>query len=464
MELRPQPGPQEQFLATEADICVFGGGAGGGKSHGLNMETCRFITNPKFTAIVFRRTTPMITNPGGLWDESFRIYQLLGGHPNKQQLSWQFKEGSIIKFSHLQHEDNKYDHQGAQYTLIGFDELTHFTKSQFWYLLSRNRSMSGVKPYVRATCNPDADSWVKELIVWWLDEKGQYADPEKSGKIRYLFRNNDEYNWADRPEDLYDIVRENIPDKALIGRSLDDFIKSVTFIPSLVTDNQALLATDPGYLAALAAQDPAEKARLLNGDWLIKANTGAYFERNWFHIVDFDDVPDLVYTVRAWDFAITAKSEKNPDPDFTVGILGGVDDKGHIYILDVVRFRKGPGDTERSFIAAAMQDGKRVTIAVEQEGGASGPIATTALKNSVPGFPFMPVKATTKKWLRAKPVSAIARNGGISIVRARWNMPFFQELEMFLPAEEVGHDDQVDALSLLWQVLAGDRRRKPGVG
>jgi hypothetical protein len=48
---------------------------------------------------------------------------------------------------------------------IGFDELTHFSESQFFYMLSRNRSMCGVRPYVRATTNPDADSWVATFIA-----------------------------------------------------------------------------------------------------------------------------------------------------------------------------------------------------------------------------------------------------------------------------------------------------------
>ena len=36
--------------------------------------------------------------------------------------------------------------------------------------------MCGVKPYIRATCNPDADSWVKALISWWLDDSDFCAD------------------------------------------------------------------------------------------------------------------------------------------------------------------------------------------------------------------------------------------------------------------------------------------------
>jgi hypothetical protein len=71
-----QAGPQTEFLQTAADICIYGGAAGGGKTVGLIMEPLRYVGRvPGFTAVFFRRTTPQITNPGGLWDESLNFYQ-----------------------------------------------------------------------------------------------------------------------------------------------------------------------------------------------------------------------------------------------------------------------------------------------------------------------------------------------------------------------------------------------------
>jgi hypothetical protein len=77
IELRPQPGPQEMFLSTPADIAVYGGAAGGGKSFGILLEGARHTPNKDFGGVIFRRTSPMITNEGGLWDESNKIYPLL---------------------------------------------------------------------------------------------------------------------------------------------------------------------------------------------------------------------------------------------------------------------------------------------------------------------------------------------------------------------------------------------------
>jgi len=85
---------------------------------------------------------------------------------------------------------------------IGFDELTHFTKKQFFYLLSRNRSTCGVRPYIRATCNPDPDSWVKELIEWRVDPETGYIIKERDGVIRYFTVDNSNIVRGDTREEV----------------------------------------------------------------------------------------------------------------------------------------------------------------------------------------------------------------------------------------------------------------------
>ena len=196
-EIRPQPGPQELFLSSPADIIIYGGSAGSGKTFSILLESIRHIGVKGFGAVIFRRTYPQIRNEGGLWDTSEELFPPAGGTPRESDLTWVFKNGNTIKFAHIEHEKNKHDYQGSQIPLICFDELTHFSESVFFYLLSRNRSTCGVRPYIRATCNPDPDSWVAEFIAWWIDQETGYTIPERSGVIRYFVRHLDNIYWAD---------------------------------------------------------------------------------------------------------------------------------------------------------------------------------------------------------------------------------------------------------------------------
>src|SRR5207253_1292413 len=117
--------------------------------------------------------------------------------PNENEHFWRFPSGAKIKFSHMQYEKDRLSWKSAQIPLICYDQLEEFTESQFWYLVSRNRSTCGVAPYIRATCNPVPDDdevggWLCKLIAWWIDQETGYAIPERSGVIRWFVRRSDD--------------------------------------------------------------------------------------------------------------------------------------------------------------------------------------------------------------------------------------------------------------------------------
>jgi len=283
--LEPQPGYQMKAITSSADILIGGGSAGCGKTFSLLFDPLRYVSVKGFGGVIFRRTSTQIKSQGGLWDASNDLYKKLPEtYPVESKLTWYFGQHKTkIKFSHLEYEKNKYDWQGSEIPFIGFDELTHFTKSMFFYLLSRNRSTCGVQPVVRATCNPDPDSWVKDFIGWWIGEDG-FPIEERSGVLRYFFMHNDNYVWGESKEDVYNKANHILDDMIIKAKekgvilSVNDFIKSVTFVSGSIYENQKLLTADPSYLGSLNALPEEEKNRLLDGNWEIKHNKRDIYE------------------------------------------------------------------------------------------------------------------------------------------------------------------------------------------
>ena len=439
--IEPQEGKQSVFLESSADIVIYGGAAGGGKTYGLLLEAVRYIDVEGFGVVFFRKQLTQITKEGGLWDTARAIYPQIGGRGIENRLVYKFEQyGTKIDFSYLQQENDVEAWQGTQIPLIIFDELTHFTKRQFFYMLSRNRSTCGVKPYVRATCNPDPDSWVRGFIDWWIDEKGN-AIEERSGVVRWFVVQNDEIFWFSRKIDAH----KKFPNKPP---------KSCTFISSNVYDNQILLESDPDYIANLEALPRVERERLLGGNWDVRAGAGDYYQPENFEIVDA--LPEAIKECRAWDFAATKPSDVNPDPDWTVGLRGMRGKDGYYYITDMKRFRENPAKVEANFKNTGTQDGKDVHIRIPKDAGSAGKVVADSYVKIMAGYKIKAERVTGDKEVRAVPASALAGIGQIRLLRAKWNKTLIDELHGFPLA---GHDDIVDALSDLIEELTFEKKK-----
>lgn len=449
----PQAGPQTSFLASTADIVIYGGAAGGGKSFGILLDPLRHLeTSPDFGAVIFRKTNVQIRIEGGLWDESAKLYPLFGAKPRENVLEWRFPHptragtwGMSVSFANLERDADVYNYQGAQIAYIGFDELTHFSENQFFYMLSRNRSTSGVVPRIRATCNPDPNSWVKAFILWWLDSDGQYADPAKSGVIRWFVRIGDNIYWEDSKEAIH----------ARFGNSDDIQPLSVTFIPSKLDDNQILVKTDKKYKANLLAMNRVDRERLLKGDWKIRPSAGNVFKREWFPVVDF--IPEgWIRCVRYWDRAATKPSESNPDPDWTRGLKLFKYPNGKVLVAELASMRDTPGQVENLIKNVASHDGYSVTVKSQQDPGSAGVAEAANFVSMLSGYDVKTETVNKDKVTRAKPVSAQAEWGNVLILRADWNEEFFFETENFSDdPSEYAHDDIVDVLSGAFNELSG---------
>ena len=406
-------------------------------SFALLLEPLRYMDVEGYKAVVFRQNYTQIMAAGGLWDESSKMYRLL---PNavatmSPKAHWTFGGKAVINFDYLARDDDVYKWQGSQICFIGFDELTHFSEKQFFYMLSRNRSTCGVKPYVRATCNPDADSWVAKFIAWWIDPETGYPIKERSGVKRYFTRVDDTVIWGDTAEEC--------AEKSGVDISL---CKSVTFIASSIHDNKALLAADPSYLASLNALSLVERERLLNGNWKIKPAAGLYFPRNGIRIVK--TIPDkLVTSVRAWDLAATEITTSNKDPDRTCGTLWGRMRNGQYIILDGTRVAKNAANVRDLIVSTAKQDKTMYgtsKIFIPQDPGQAGKDQSRSYAKILAGYSFMSNPVTGNKITRAEPMAAQWQNGNIYMLEGEWNKPYLDEMDGF---PDLLHDDYVDSSS-----------------
>lgn len=271
-QITPQAWYQMKAACCPADIVFWGWAAWSGKSFELLLEPMKWFKVDWFRWVIFRRTSVQIKGWGWLWDESVELYQhLKGNKPTEWSALWRFKTKGMktqaeLKFSHLEHEKDKFNHQWLQYAFIGFDELTHFTQKQFFYLLSRNRSTCGIKPFIRCTCNPDPESWVADFIEWYLDADW-YIIKERDWVIRYFTMDKDNPVWGDSKQEVIDKCPHIFNELIEKWEDVSMYVKSFTFIEWSLDENQKLLEKDKTYKANLMAQDEITKHALLHKCW-----------------------------------------------------------------------------------------------------------------------------------------------------------------------------------------------------
>ena len=456
-QFQPHEGPQSEFLASTASIAIYGGQAGGGKTWALLVEAARHIHVPGYGAVIFRRTSPQITNEGGLWDSSMALYPPLGGVA-RHTLDWHFqkkdgerKETAKIGFRHLQYEKDKLGWQGSQIAMLGFDELTHFTETQFFYLLSRNRSTCGITPYVRATTNPvSADDptggWVNRLISWWIDPETGLAIPGRSGIPRWFIRRHGELVWSDTKEEL--IKKYGSPELGIHDKQQPVQPKSLTFIPASLSDNPTLLEIDPTYRANLLALPEVERQRLAEGNWNAKVQSGLFFKVGQIGLITA--IPASLEYCRAWDLAATDGAG-----DWTVGAKLGRDANGVFYIIDIQRGQWETGYRDQMIRQTAELDGNCL-IRVPQDPGAAGKSEAQRLAVMLAGHAVKKVPVSGDKVTRATGFASQVNVGNVKMLNCDWTMPLRERLDAF-PSKDVP-DDEVDALADAFQELAARKR------
>lgn len=270
---------------------LFGGAAGGGKSLAIVMDAYEYSYNcPESSLIIFRRSYPEL-------QESI-ILKALEFYPrcytyNKAEKTLIFSNGSRLKFAYMEHEDDRYRYQGGEYSYIAFDELTHFSETQYLYMLSRLRNTRGYPNLMRATSNPGGKyhDWVKRRFI-------DSATREK--------------------ESLY--------------------------IPATIRDNPYL--DEEEYTRQLMHLPDLEREALLNGNWDL--NFGGVFKRSHFK---HNTAPDDLLIFTAVDVAMSLEDSADRSAVVTVGL----DTANNIYLLDVTAGRYTTHELKENILKACKR-------------------------------------------------------------------------------------------------------------
>ena len=428
----PQPGPQTRFHESTADIAIYGGAAGGGKTFALLMEALRHVHNPRFGALIFRETYSQITKQGGLWDESMDLYPRFGGVPNVSKLRWRFPDGGRIGFEHFERDSRLGDWRGAQIPLIEIDQLEQFSSKRFWGLVERNRSACGVQPYMRASCNP-RPGWLREMLRWWIGSDG-FPVPSRSGVLRWFMRIEEELIWADTAAELQARYPSEHPPQ------------SMTFILSKVTDNQILLKKNPRYQSILRSLHRVERMRQEEGNWDVTEADGIFEVEN-LQVVD--DSPRSAARVRYWD-----KAGTEGGGDESAGVLIAKSADGLFWVEDVVVGKLSSLQRNKLISQTAQLDKAlrgRVVTWVEQEPGSGGKESAEISIRELAGHEVYAERVTGDKLTRAGPLAAQIEAGNVRLVAGDWNAGFIEELR----ACPNGKWNRVDASSGAFNKVAG---------
>lgn len=182
-----------------------------------------------------------------------------------------------------------------------------------------------------------------------------------------------------------------------------------------------------------------------------RPNSGTLFKIACIEFIDALPQGPIGPVVRAWDLAATMTTGGN-DPDWTVGVKLTRHNSGRYTVLDVLRLRGSPRETEECIATAARVDGRSVTIGLPEDPGQAGKSQISYLSRQLAGYHVISSRETGAKMTRAVPVASQIDAGNVTLVRANWNHAFIEELRDFPYGRK---DDQVDALSRAFGMLLG---------
>lgn len=245
MRFVPLPGPQTEAYLSEADVLLYGGQAGGGKSYLLMGLGSQEHTR----SIIFRRES---SQTDGLEEAGKEIIGETAKYNGTESL-WTWPDGRTMKLAGMKEPDDWNKHAGRERDLIGFDEAGEFLVGQISSLFAWNRGPEGQRCRIILASNPPRSSdgyWMQEWFAPWLDI--QHPNPAKFGELRYAIMLEGSPHWVEGADDVE------------VNGELHKPL-SFTFIPAALSDNP--FRDTPEYRAKLNSLPEPLRSQLLYGDF-----------------------------------------------------------------------------------------------------------------------------------------------------------------------------------------------------
>ncbi len=433
---------QRAAVNCPADITIFGGGNGPGKTFTLLMLPLlpEYRCTPGSRSVIFAETNPKLEQPDGIVDQTRELYSQahpggLDGFRQSPSKRWTFPcpggGESTVNLSYIG-EPGQWD--GSQMSLINVDQIEQATEKQAFSLFGRNRSKLKIRKRIFATANPPEEGkehWLTRMLSagGWIGEDG-FPAQEMAGRVRFYTRDGDtdEFLFADTIDEL--VATGHVP-RDIDGTPIRP--QTISFFPALIDDHPDEEYRRE-YKSKLASLTLFERRRRLEGNWYATESAGKYFRKEYFPVVDNYRPSASAQLVRSWDNAWST-SEK---ADWTPGVLLSLEPDGGIYVLDLLRFRGTMAHVERAIMLCAEVDGRRVKIRLPKDAGAAGGIqAAIAQRLGAKGYTVALTADRGDKLTRSKPYQACAERGQIRLVRG--SHPSWQVAAMLCdPFEE--HD------------------------
>ncbi len=242
----PSPGPQTEAYNSEADLLLYGGEPGSGKT-GLCLG---LAFNKHSRSLIMRR---QYTDLSSILESAIAMNGTREGFNGSPPPKLRISKDQIIDFGAAAKVGDEQHFQGNPHDLICLDEATQFTRSQVTFLMGWLRSTKpGQRCRMVFATNPPltADGlWVMEMFAPWLSPN--HPNPALPGELRWYITDalgNDEEVEDGQPLMVDGKMRQPM---------------SRTYIPGRLADNPFLANT--GYEAKLDNMGEPWRSLLMGG-------------------------------------------------------------------------------------------------------------------------------------------------------------------------------------------------------